>query len=82
MAVTASHSISDMLGGVLGGFRYTMSGWQPDQPCVAATFYTGDALGSFNAGCVCSPGCYLVIGIVWFAIRACATFNGPLTRLH
>lgn len=72
-----THSISDMLGGVLGGFRYTNE-WLAalTNHALPATFYTGDALGSFNAWMRLLSGLLFGIGIVWFTYpRLHATFN-------
>lgn len=72
-----THMVSDMLGGVLGGFRYT-NNWLAalTNHALPATFYAGDALGSFNAWMRLLSGLLFGIGIVWSAYpRLHATFN-------
>lgn len=63
-----THMLSDTLGGLTTGFRYhnawlaTLTGrLLPD------SFYTGDALGSFNSWMRLMTGLLAAIGIVWFA---------------
>ena len=50
--------------------------WVRANHALPATFYTGDALGSFNAWMRLLSGLLFGIGIVWFAYpRLHATFN-------
>lgn len=73
----ATHMLSEMLGGFLDGFRYT-NDWLAalTNHVLPATFYTGDALGSFNAWMRLLSGLMFGIGIVWFAYpRLHATLN-------
>lgn len=63
-----THMISDFTGGIGGGFRYTnawLAVWTNN--AFPATFYAGDALGSFNAWMRLLSGIFFGIGIVWFA---------------
>lgn len=63
-----SHMISDILGGVGGGFRYSNE-WLAllTNDLFPSTFYVGDALGSFNAMMRFMSGALFGLGIVWFA---------------
>lgn len=62
-----THFISDIAGGVGGGFRYsnlwlvTLTG-----NAFPATFYVGDALGSFNSWMRLTSGILFALGVVWF----------------
>ncbi len=63
-----SHMVSDVVGGVLGGFRYD-NGWLAALTGHAfpTTFYAGDAWGSFNAWLRLVTGVLFGLGVVWFA---------------
>lgn len=62
-----THMISDVMGGVWGGFRYT-NDWLAALTGNAfpVTFYVGDALGSFNSWMRLLSGLLFGIGFVWF----------------
>lgn len=62
-----THFISDILGGIGGGFRFT-NGWLESLTGSAfpITFYAGDALGSFNSWMRLISGLFFGIGVVWF----------------
>ena len=59
--------ISDLLGGIGGGFR-TDNSWLAALTghALPATFYAGDALGSFNSVARLVTGAFFGLGIVWF----------------
>jgi hypothetical protein len=63
----STHLISDLLGGIGGGFR-TDNAWLADltNHVFPATFYAGDALGSFNSSVRLVTGLLFGLGIVWF----------------
>lgn len=62
-----THAISDVLGGIGGGFRdsnawlaaLTHNTWP-------ASFYAGDALGSFNSTMRLMTGVFFAFAVVWF----------------
>lgn len=62
-----THFISDILGGIGGGFRYENL-WLADltNGTFPVTFYAGDALGSFNSWMRLISGILFALGIVWF----------------
>jgi uncharacterized membrane protein len=62
-----THMISDMLGGIGGGFRYNNE-WLASltNHTFPATFYAGDAFGSFNSWMRLLSGIMFGIGVVWF----------------
>lgn len=62
-----THFISDIVGGIGGGFRYD-NVWLANLTGNAfpATFYAGDALGSFNSWMRLISGILFALGIVWF----------------
>lgn len=62
-----SHMLSDISGGIGGGFRYHNS-WLAvlTRNVFPATFYGGDALGSFNSWMRLLSGLFFGIGLVWF----------------
>lgn len=62
-----THFISDMSGGIGGGFRYSNL-WLASLTgnTFPATFYVGDALGSFNSWMRLVTGLLFALGIVWF----------------
>jgi len=65
----SSHLVSDILGGVGGGFRYD-NGWlaQLTGNQMPASFYIGDALGSFNSWMRLLTGLLFGLGAVWFVL--------------
>ncbi|MBE2199523.1 MAG: DUF2085 domain-containing protein [Anaerolinea sp.] len=72
-----THMISDVVGGIGGGFRYT-NNWLAalTDSTFPATFYTGDAFGSFNSWIRLLSGILFGIGVVWFAYpHLHASFN-------
>lgn len=62
-----SHYISDIIGGIGGGFRDSNL-WLAALTgnAFTATFYAGDALGSFNSVMRLITGILFGLGIVWF----------------
>jgi uncharacterized membrane protein len=62
------HMLSDLTGGIGLGFRYTNQ-WLAvlTNHSFSATFYAGDALGSFNSWMRIITGLLAGLGIVWFA---------------
>ena len=64
----STHMVSDDLSGLMTGFRYhnawlaTLTG-----NIFPGSFYTGDALGSFNSWMRLITGLLAAIGVVWFA---------------
>ena len=63
-----SHMISDVIGGIGGGFRFH-NAWLAvlTGNAFPVTFYAGDALGSFNSWMRLLIGLSFGIGVVWFA---------------
>jgi uncharacterized membrane protein len=63
-----THMISDLAAGIGGGFRDS-NAWLADltNHAFPATFYAGDALGSFNSWMRLLTGILLGLGIVWLA---------------
>lgn len=64
----ASHMISDIAGGIGGGFRDS-NAWLAiltDQT-LPTDFYAGDALGSFNSWTRLISGFLFGLGVIWFA---------------
>jgi uncharacterized membrane protein len=61
-----THIISDITGGIGGGFRFT-NDWLAALTgnSFPATFYIGDALGSFNSWMRLISGVIFGIGVVW-----------------
>jgi hypothetical protein len=61
-----THTISDFYG-IGQGFRYT-NAWLAEltHNLYPATFYAGDALGSFNAWMRLISGILFGLGVVWF----------------
>lgn len=66
-----SHMISDMMGGIGGGFRYG-NGWLASltNHAFSAGFYAGDGLGSFNSWMRLISGLLFSLGAVWFVLPA------------
>jgi len=62
-----THFISDIVGGIGGGFRYNNL-WLVALTgnTFPATFYAGDALGSFNSWMRLITGILFSLGVVWF----------------
>jgi len=68
MAVDGStHLISDLLGGIGGGFRDS-NAWLATltRQALPANFYAGDALGSFNSWMRLITGLLFSLGLVWW----------------
>lgn len=63
----STHLLSDVLGGIGGGFRYN-NGWLAalTSHALPASFYVGNALGSFNSWMRLVSGVLFGIGVVWF----------------
>ncbi|GJM41809.1 MAG: hypothetical protein DHS20C20_20910 [Ardenticatenaceae bacterium] len=63
-----THIVSDFIGGIGGGFRYT-NAWLESltNHTFPATFYMGDAFGSFNSWMRLVTGILFGLGVVWFA---------------
>lgn len=62
-----THTLSD-LAGIGEGFRYTndwLASWTSNS--LPATFYVGDALGSFNSWMRLITGVLFGVGLVWFS---------------
>jgi uncharacterized membrane protein len=73
----SSHAISDLVGGIDGGFRFTNS-WLAALAgnIFSATFYSGDTLGSFNSWMRLISGLLFGLGVIWFAFpRLHTSFN-------
>jgi uncharacterized membrane protein len=66
-----THMISDMVGGIGGGFRYD-NAWLASltNHAFAPGFYAGDSLGSFNSWMRLITGLLFSLGAVWFALPA------------
>ena len=64
-----THMISDMVGGIGGGFRYH-NAWLASLTgnALPASFYAGDTLGSFNSWMRLITGLLFSLGAVWFAL--------------
>jgi len=62
-----AHFLSDLQGGLSGGFRYT-NDWlaQLTHHALPQWFYVGDAFGSFNSVIRLISGICFGIGVVWF----------------
>lgn len=79
----ATHMLSDLAG--LGqGFRYT-NAWLAEltNHALAADFYTGNALGSFNSWMRLITGTIFGAGIVWFAFPYIeASFQGQKKKIE
>jgi uncharacterized membrane protein len=62
-----THFISDIVGGIGSGFRDSNI-WLSSLTgnTFPATFYTGDALGSFNSWMRLVTGILFALGVVWF----------------
>ncbi|GJM40265.1 MAG: hypothetical protein DHS20C20_05470 [Ardenticatenaceae bacterium] len=78
-----THLISELFGGIGGGFRYT-NGWLAalTNNAFPATFYSGDAFGSFNSWLRLLSGILFGLGVVWFAYpRLYLTFNQTANQI-
>lgn len=78
-----THMISDVMGGIWGGFRYT-NDWLAALTGNAfpVTFYVGDALGSFNSWMRLLSGLLFGIGFVWFVYpRLHAAFSDTADQI-
>lgn len=64
-----THTVSDILGGVGGGFRYD-NAWLASltNHALAPSFYAEDALGSFNSWLRLLSGLLFSLGGVWFVL--------------
>jgi len=62
-----THMISDFMAGIGSGFRYN-NAWLASLTghSLPATFYTGDALGSFNSWMRLISSLLFGLGVVWF----------------
>ncbi len=77
------HIVSELLGGIGGGFRYT-NAWLAALTSHAfpATFYAGDVFGSFNSWMRFLTGILFGLGVVWFAYpRLQATFDETANQI-
>ena len=78
-----THILSELLGGIGGGFRYT-NAWLATltNNIFPVTFYTGDTFGSFNAWMRLLTGILFGLGVVWFAYpRLHLTFNETANKI-
>ena len=64
----STHMISDMFGGLTTGFRF-QNAWLASltKYVMPDSFYTGDALGSFNSWMRLLTGLLFAVGAVWLA---------------
>lgn len=64
-----THFISDLLGGMDAGFRYS-NNWLAvlTNHALPQWFYAGNALGSFNSWMRILSGVFFGLGLVWFAM--------------
>lgn len=85
MAVDGTtHIVSELFGGIGGGFRYT-NGWLAvlTNNLFPVTFYVGDGFGSFNAWMRLLTGLLFGLGVVWFAYpRLQATFDETANQIY
>lgn len=72
-----THMLSDMLGGIGGGFRYD-NAWLASltNHTFAPAFYAGDSLGSFNSWLRLITGLLFSLGAVWFLLPALVSAFG------
>lgn len=78
-----THMISDMLGGIGGGFRFT-NAWLAilTGNAFPATFYAGDAFGSFNSWMRLISGVLFGISAVWTLYpRLHISFNNTANQI-
>jgi uncharacterized membrane protein len=66
-----THALSDMLGGIGGGFRYD-NAWLASLAgnALAPGFYAGDGLGTFNSWMRLITGLLFSLGSVWYVLPA------------
>ena len=79
-----THMISDMMGGIGGGFRYG-NVWLSSLTNYAFStgFYAGDGLGSFNSWMRLISGLLFSLGAVWFVLPVLEeTFGGTKKRME
>jgi uncharacterized membrane protein len=79
-----THTLSDMMGGIGGGFRYS-NGWLASltNDAFSAGFYAGDGLGSFNSWMRLISGLLFSLGAVWFVLPALEkAFGGTQKRVE
>ena len=79
-----THMVSDMVGGIGGGFRYG-NAWLASltNHAFPAGFYAGDGLGSFNSWMRLLSGLLFSLGAVWFVLPALeAAFGGTQKRVE
>ncbi|MDT8304541.1 MAG: DUF2085 domain-containing protein [Anaerolineae bacterium] len=64
-----THMVSDMLGGIGGGFRYD-NAWLAalTNTSLASGFYAGDGFGTFNSWMRLITGLLFSLGAVWFTL--------------
>ncbi len=78
-----THIVSELLGGIGSGFRYT-NAWLAilTDHIFPVTFYVGDAFGSFNSWMRLLTGFLFGLGVVWFAYpRLQATFSETANQI-
>jgi uncharacterized membrane protein len=79
-----THMLSDVIGGIGSGFRYTNT-WLAalTNNTFAASFYTGDAVGSLNFWLRLITGLLFGLGVVWFAYpRLAAAFADTASQIE
>ena len=76
-----THMLSDLAGGIGGGFRYG-NAWLASltNHAFASTFYAGDSLGSFNSWMRLITGLLFSLGAVWFALPALENAFGETSQ--
>ncbi len=77
-----THALSDMVGGLGTGFRFSNNWLIPLTGGVFPdTFYTGDGFGSFNSWMRLITGILFGLGVVWFAYPRLDEAFGEMKRL-
>ena len=79
-----THMVSDLVGGIGGGFRYD-NAWLISLTSHAfpAGFYAGDGIGSFNSWMRLLSGLLFSLGAVWFVLPALEeAFGGTQKRVE
>ncbi|HUM67452.1 MAG TPA: DUF2085 domain-containing protein [Chloroflexota bacterium] len=76
-----THLLSDAIGGIGGGFRYTNT-WLATltNNTFTASFYAGDAVGSLNFWLRLITGLLFGLGVVWFAYPRLGTAFADTAR--
>lgn len=76
-----THLISDVLGGIGGGFRDS-NAWLATltHNALPASFYVGDAFGSFNSWMRLITGVLFGFGVVWFVFPYLQTTTDALAH--